>query len=165
MPGWFTYPFKALSRTKPASRAMAEASESLMQSSAKMAEKAGELASKDAAGAAKLLEQASKTVQEGKALLNTETISETEKLAKLKRYPIPFLCASWNTWAMRRSWKVTVSFPPLQGCSLIPPKRVKATSISNGKRLLASTTQRKALLSLAWMPSWVMVHTNMPLIP
>lgn len=88
MPGWFTYPFKALSRTKPASRAIAEASESLMQSSAKMAEKAGELASKDAAGAAKLLEQASKTVQEGKALLNTETISEAEKLAKLKRYGI-----------------------------------------------------------------------------
>lgn len=88
MPGWFTYPFKALSRTKPASRAIAEASESLMQSSAKMAEKAGELASKDAAGAAKLLEQASKTVQEGKALLNTETLSEAEKLAKMKRYGI-----------------------------------------------------------------------------
>lgn len=89
MPGWFTFPFKALSRTKPASRAMAEASESLVHSSAKVAEKASKLAAKgDAAGAAKLLEQASKTAQEGKALANTSTLSEAEKLAKLKRYGI-----------------------------------------------------------------------------
>lgn len=89
MPGWFTFPFKALSKAKPASRAMAEASESLVQSSAKVAEKASKLAAKgDAAGAAKLLEQASKTAQEGKALANTSTLSEAEKLSKLKRYGI-----------------------------------------------------------------------------
>ena len=153
MPGWFTFPFKALSKSKPASRAMAEASESLVHSSAKVAEKASKLAAKgDAAGAAKLLEQASKTAQEGKALANTSTLSEAEKLRLV-------------FWAMRKLWKVTVSFLPQQECFLTLPKRVRAMLASSGKRSSASTTQRKGLLSLVWMPSWVMAVINMRLIP
>lgn len=86
---WLSY-FTTAGKAAKASRvAVSDATEALARSTTALAEEAGKLAAKgDAAGAAKLLEQASQTVKQTKDLSAGHVLSETEKLAKLKRYSL-----------------------------------------------------------------------------
>lgn len=84
---WLNYFTTAGKAAKASRAAIADATESLARSTTVIAEEATKLAVKgDAAGAAKLLEQASQTVKQSKDLSAGKVLSETEKLAQLKRY-------------------------------------------------------------------------------